>query len=126
MRKAQIGLLCKKETQKDKKFPKNYRPVALLRVDYKVLSKLLARKLGPHLCNILDETQFCQPGKEIGGLVLHYHSLIDDSERTHTEAVRSKSIWLRIAFADVHTDFAIELSHRSQVYVAGTIGSGMW
>ena len=47
----------------------------------------------------------------------------------YEEAIRSKSIWFRIAFADVHTDFAIGLSHvshRIQVYVAGTIGSGMW
>ena len=86
MRKAQIGLLLlqsglyyKKETQEDKKFPKNYRLIALLSVDYKVLSKLLASKLGPHLGNILDETQFCQPWNEIGELILYYQSLIDDS-----------------------------------------------
>ena len=77
MRKAQIRLLYKKETQEDKKYPKNYRPIALLSVDYKVLSKLLANKLGPHLHNILDKSQFCQPGKEIGELVLYYQSLIE-------------------------------------------------
>ena len=86
MRETQIRLLYKKETQEDKKFPKNYRPIALLSVDYKILSKLLAKKLGPHLCKILDETQFCQPGKEIGELILYYQALIDDSERTNTES----------------------------------------
>ena len=43
MRQAQIRLLYKKESQEDKKYPKNYRPIALLSVDYKVLSKLLAK-----------------------------------------------------------------------------------
>ena len=86
MIKAQIRLLYKKETQEDKKFPKHYRPIALLGVDYKALSKLLASKLGPRLCNILDETQFCQPGKEIGELILYYQSLVDDSERAHSDS----------------------------------------
>ena len=43
----------------------------------------------------------------------------------YEEAVRCKSIWFRIAFADVHTDLAIGLSHRIQVDVDGTIGSDM-
>ena len=81
MRKAQVKLLYKKETQEDKKYPKNYRPIALLSVDYKILSKLLASKLGPHLCNILDKSQFCQPSKEIGELILYNPTLIDDCER---------------------------------------------
>ena len=44
----------------------------------------------------------------------------------YEEAIKSRSIWFRMAFADVHTDFAIGLCHRIQEYVAGTIGSGMW
>ena len=51
-----------------------------------ILSKLLAAKLGPHLHNILDDTQFCQPGKEIGELILSYQALIDDCERSDSEA----------------------------------------
>ena len=86
MRNAQIRLLYKKDTQEDQKFPKNYRPIALLSVDYKILSKLLACKLGPHLYNILDDIQFCQPGKEIGELILNYQALIDDCERSDSEA----------------------------------------
>ena len=54
MRQSQIRLLYKKESIVDKKFPKNYRPIALLSVDYKILSKLLAKKLKSHLPFIIE------------------------------------------------------------------------
>ena len=54
MRKSQIRLLYKKDTEEDKVYPKNYRPVALLNVDYKILSKLLANKLKAHLPQIIS------------------------------------------------------------------------
>ena len=63
MRKSQIRLLYKKDSEEDKRYPKNYRPVALLNVDYKILSKLLANKLKLHLPQIISEDQYCMPKK---------------------------------------------------------------
>ena len=37
MRKSQIRLLYKKGNAHDKRYPQNYRPIALLNVDYKML-----------------------------------------------------------------------------------------
>ena len=108
MRKAQIRLLYKKETQEDKKYPKNYKPIALLSVDYKVLSKLLSNKLGTHLYNILDKSQFCQPGKEIGELVLYYQSLIDDSEGNQV-ATSLSFLDFEKAFDSVDHDFTFTM-----------------
>ena len=63
MRKSQIKLLYKKDSEEDKKYPKNYRPIALLNVDYKILSKLLANKLKDELTHIISTDQYCVPKK---------------------------------------------------------------
>ena len=69
MRKSQIRLIYKKETEEDKKYPKNYRPIALLNVDYKILSKTLANILVDTLPDIINEDQFCMKNRFIGDLI---------------------------------------------------------
>ena len=69
MRRSQIRLLYKKDNEHDKRYPKNYRPIALLNVDYKILSKLLANELKPHLDQIISEEQYCMPKRYIGDLI---------------------------------------------------------
>ena len=49
MCQSQIRLLFKKEAAQDRLYPKNYRPIALLNVDFKILSCLLTDKLNPNL-----------------------------------------------------------------------------
>ena len=69
MRKSQIRLLYKKDNEHDKRYPKNYRPIALLNVDYKILSKLMANELKPHLDQIISDEQYCMPKRYIGDLI---------------------------------------------------------
>ena len=69
MRKSQIRLIYKKEAEEDKKYPKNYRPIALLNVDYKILSKTLANVLVDTLPDIINEDQFCMKNRFIGDLI---------------------------------------------------------
>ena len=46
-----ITLLWKDEKQSE--LPKNYRPISLLNVDYKILTKLLCNRLRPLLADIV-------------------------------------------------------------------------
>jgi hypothetical protein len=69
MRQSQIRLLYKKDTEFDKRYPKNYRPIALLNVDYKILSKILFTKLKGLMPTIVSEDQFCIPSRYMGDLI---------------------------------------------------------
>ena len=54
-RRAIISLLPKKE--KNRIFLKNWRPISLLNVDYKILAKALANRLTKYLPRLIDEDQ---------------------------------------------------------------------
>ena len=66
MREIQIRLIYKYIDDDRKQFAKNYRPIALLNVDYKILSKILATRLSPLMHQIVDPTQTCAPNHKIG------------------------------------------------------------
>ena len=42
---------------KDSRYPQNYRPITLLNVDYKILSKVLAKRIKEVLCEIIHYDQ---------------------------------------------------------------------
>lgn len=55
----------------------DYRPVALCNVVYKVISKLLAKRLQPQLCNLITETQSAfVPKRAISANVLITHEFL--------------------------------------------------
>jgi len=86
MRKSCIRLLYKKDSEVDKRYPQNYRPIALLSCDYKILSRFLSSTLNPLLHHILDPTQFCQAGKDIGELIITLDSVIDHLKKNISKA----------------------------------------
>ena len=70
-----ITLIPKKELLDD---IVNYRPINLLNVDLKIYTKILCSRLKPMLGMLLHDTQFSQPGKNIGQLVTLIRDLRDD------------------------------------------------
>ena len=70
-----ITLIPKKEPLDD---IVNYRPINLLNVDLKIYTKILCSRLKPMLGMLLHDTQFSQPGKNIGQLVTLIRDLRDD------------------------------------------------
>jgi hypothetical protein len=61
LRQALISLLYKKE---DPELLKNWRPISLLNVDYKIITKVLINSMKPMMSTVIDSDQCCAvPGR---------------------------------------------------------------
>ena len=82
MRKSCIKLIYKYDLDEHRIYPKNYRPIALLNVIYKIFSKLLADKMKLELANIISIDQFCMPKRYIGDLIMFIQTLINNPDNS--------------------------------------------
>ena len=64
----------------------NYRPINLLNVDLKIYTKILCSRIKPILCQILHESQYSQPGKNIGQLITTIRDLRVDMEQSANDS----------------------------------------
>jgi hypothetical protein len=71
--------------------PADYNPITLLSVDYKLLARIIARRLRPLLAEFLQSTQFCGvPGNSILDAVATVRDAIAQSEvNTHSSVCTS-------------------------------------
>ena len=72
-RRGVIRLIFKKEDRSDLKF---YRPISLLNVDVKIITKTLALRLGRMLPSIISNDQTCIPGRNIASNLHTLHDLV--------------------------------------------------
>jgi len=78
MKKGIISLIYKNKG--DKKLLKNWRPITLLNVDYKIIFKTLATRLKLVLDNIISPEQTCSiPGRDISDTIASIRDIIDYS-----------------------------------------------
>ena len=64
----------------------NYRPIALMNVDVKILTKLLSMRLALVLPNIIHESQTAVPGRRLGDNVHLVRDIIDYANKNDEEA----------------------------------------
>ena len=64
----------------------NYRPINLLNVDLKIYTKILCTRIKPVLCHVLHDSQFSQPGKNIGQLVTTIRDLNFDMDQSNEDS----------------------------------------
>ena len=78
---AVISLLYKKGTRED---IKNWRPISLLNIDYKIISKALAERLKLVLHEIIHPDQRgCVPGRFIGENIRHIDDILFEMENVN-------------------------------------------
>jgi len=85
MKKGIISLIYKKKG--DKKLLKNWRPITLLNVDYKIISKTLASRLKLVLEDIISTEQTCSvPGRDISDNIASVRDIIEYCYKENTLA----------------------------------------
>lgn len=85
MKRGVISLIYKKKG--DKKYLKNWRPITLLNVDYKMISKTITSRLKLVLEQIISPEQSCSvPGRDIAENIASIRDVIDYSEQEHLPA----------------------------------------
>ena len=80
MKSSITRLVYKKD---DRRNLKNWRPISLLNVDYKICSKAISSRLSKVLDSIVDPDQTCSvPGRSIASNLFLLCNVLDHIERT--------------------------------------------
>ena len=107
MKASVTRLIYKKKG--DIKDLKNWRPISLLNVDYKICSKAIALRLSKVLHNLVDPDQTCSvPGRSISANLTLLRDLLDYIERTNETGILV-SLDQEKAFDRVYRTFLLNL-----------------
>ena len=87
-RKGAIRLVFEKEDRSDLKF---YRPIPLLNVDVKIITKMLALRLGKILPSVISKDQTGIPGRNIA---MNLHTLNDIIKYVNSKNVEAAILFL--------------------------------
>lgn len=91
---------------------KNWRPISLLNIDYKICSKSITLRLSKVLDSIIDPDQTCSvPGRSISNNVIMLRDVLDKIEQTDETGILV-SLDQEKAFDRVNRDFLMDLLKR--------------
>ena len=79
-RKINIGVIKLLYKKGDAKDLENYRPITLMNVDLKIITKIFTLRLKPILSKVLHADQFAQPGKQISDLNCLIRDILEEME----------------------------------------------
>ena len=84
-RNTLLKLLYKKY---DKELLKNWRPISLLNVDYKIAAKVIATRLKPVLHRVINEDQTCGiPGRSIYKNIFKLRDIVHHTNKNKHQAI---------------------------------------
>ena len=105
-RRAIINIIPK---HGESKYISNFRPISLLCVDYKILSKLLSERIKKILCKIIHSKQFCAvPGRNINQCNMELRDIIFYANQENLDLAILNLDWYK-AFDTVSIDFVIKI-----------------
>ena len=91
---------------------KSYRPISLLCVDYKILSKILSERLKKVLHKVINSKQFCcVPGKSINHCNMELRDIVYYANDVDMELAVVNLDWYK-AFDLVSIDFTLNALHK--------------
>ena len=100
-----LGLTRLIHRKQDRRLLKNWRPISLLNVDYKIAAKALANRLRTVLAEIVNEDQTCSvPGHSISDHLNLIRDLLDHIDKTDKCGILL-NLDQEKAFDRVHRDF---------------------
>ncbi len=100
---------CLPKPNKPKCYMKNWRPITLLNVDYKILSSAIASRLKPHLDTIVSHTQKGYiKGRYIGEATRLIYDVIEETENNNIPALLL-SLDFEKAFDSVEWSFLLKV-----------------
>ena len=79
-RKVNVGIVKLIHKKGDKKDLQNYRPITLMNVDLKIITKIFTLRLKSILPKILHTDQYAQPGKQISDLNCLVRDILEEME----------------------------------------------
>ena len=86
----------------------NFRPISLLNSDYKIYTKMITARLEPILKDIIHDSQYAQPGKDIQEMNVVIRDLVTDMERSSTDSF-FVSVDFRKAYDSVNHNFLFQV-----------------
>ena len=90
---------------------RNYIPISLLCTDYKILAKLLAERIKPVLCKVINNKQFCGiPGRSINQCNMELRDMFHYANDTNLNMAVLNLDWYK-AFDLVPIDFVFNVLH---------------
>ena len=105
-RRAIINIIPKNG---ESKYITNFRPISLLCVDYKILSKLISERIKKLLCKIIHSKQFCAvPGRNINQCNMEIRDVIFNANQENLELAILNLDWNK-AFDTVSIDFVLKI-----------------
>ncbi len=103
---AIVSLLYKKN---DKTYLKNWRPISLLNIDYKIISKIIATRLKKVLPDIISPAQTCGvPGRQMQDNIWTLTNLIEKIEHDDMETMIIAALDQEKAFDRVSHSFMLQ------------------
>ena len=93
----QAVITLREKKDKDKRYIKNWRPISLLNVDTKIMSKVLATWLKKVICKLVTQDQTAYiPGKYTGESVRLISNILECTDRENCEGYMFALIWERL------------------------------